>query len=249
MSKIPTQAARRRIQTRRSGVHGKGVFAVQDIAEGETIIEYVGEIISWPEAQARHPHNPDDPNHTFYFHIDFDNLTTTELGLLCYALRPTAAFRHKLGMGKSIGLGRVRIEPLGIFYIDRAQRYQETDLDSAPRYHSRWLATGARLSQRYEVEQGTSQEAPRERAFEALCEGFRDGMNLDVRRALELLGDPAQVRARVTTPVLPQQQGAMAESETYRWFVENDAQGHQHLKPLGRDSDGLPTLRERGDGT
>jgi SET domain-containing protein len=30
----------------------------------------VGEIISWPEAQARHPHDPSDPNHTFYFHID-----------------------------------------------------------------------------------------------------------------------------------------------------------------------------------
>ncbi len=52
-------AAGRRIQTRRSGVHGKGVFAVQDIAEGETIIEYVGEIIRWTEAQRRHPHDPE----------------------------------------------------------------------------------------------------------------------------------------------------------------------------------------------
>jgi SET domain-containing protein len=60
----------RRIQVRRSGVHGKGVFAVQDIAEGETIIEYVGEVITWKEAQRRHPHDPQDPNHTFYFHID-----------------------------------------------------------------------------------------------------------------------------------------------------------------------------------
>jgi hypothetical protein len=33
----------RRIQTRRSGVHGKGVFAVQDIAEGEVLVEYTGE--------------------------------------------------------------------------------------------------------------------------------------------------------------------------------------------------------------
>ena len=60
----------RRIQTRRSGVHGKGVFAVQDIPEGETIIEYVGAIISRKEAQKRHPHDPSQPNHTFYFHID-----------------------------------------------------------------------------------------------------------------------------------------------------------------------------------
>lgn len=60
----------RRIQTRRSGVHGKGVFALADLAEGETIIEYVGEVISWREALRRHPHDPTDPNHTFYFHID-----------------------------------------------------------------------------------------------------------------------------------------------------------------------------------
>ena len=60
----------RRIQTRRSGVHGKGVFALADLAEGETIIEYVGEIINWKEALRRHPHDPKDPNHTFYFHID-----------------------------------------------------------------------------------------------------------------------------------------------------------------------------------
>lgn len=60
----------RRLQTRRSGVHGKGVFAAQDLAEGETLIEYVGEVITWKEALRRHPHDPKDPNHTFYFHID-----------------------------------------------------------------------------------------------------------------------------------------------------------------------------------
>jgi SET domain-containing protein len=60
----------RRIQVRRSGVHGKGVFALRDIAAGERIIEYKGELISWPEALRRHPHDPKQPNHTFYFHID-----------------------------------------------------------------------------------------------------------------------------------------------------------------------------------
>ena len=67
--KVPI-AGLRRIQARRSGVHGKGVFAVSDLPEGEVIIEYVGAIISWKEAQRRHPHDPADPNHTFYFHID-----------------------------------------------------------------------------------------------------------------------------------------------------------------------------------
>lgn len=68
-SKIPSIPGRR-IQTRRSGVHGKGVFAVQDIAKGDTLIEYKGEVISWKEALRRHPHDPEQPNHTFYFHVD-----------------------------------------------------------------------------------------------------------------------------------------------------------------------------------
>lgn len=64
------QRGGRRIQVRRSGVHGKGVFALVDIPEGETVIEYAGELISWNEAVRRHPHDPSDPQHTFYFHID-----------------------------------------------------------------------------------------------------------------------------------------------------------------------------------
>ncbi len=63
-------ATGRRIQVRKSGVHGKGVFALRPIARGEEIIEYTGEIISWPEALRRHPHDPLDPNHTFYFSLD-----------------------------------------------------------------------------------------------------------------------------------------------------------------------------------
>lgn len=59
-----------RIQVRRSGVHGKGVFALGSFTKGERIVEYTGQIITWKEALRRHPHDPADPNHTFYFHID-----------------------------------------------------------------------------------------------------------------------------------------------------------------------------------
>jgi SET domain-containing protein len=44
-----------RIQVRRSGVHGKGVFALRPLIEGELVVEYLGEIISWDEALDRHP--------------------------------------------------------------------------------------------------------------------------------------------------------------------------------------------------
>jgi SET domain-containing protein len=46
------------------------LHVVTDIAEGETLIEYKGELITWEEALRRHPHDPSQPNHTFYFHID-----------------------------------------------------------------------------------------------------------------------------------------------------------------------------------
>ena len=49
------------MQVRRSGVHGKGVFALPPIPAGETIIEYIGERITWKEALRRHPHDPAQP--------------------------------------------------------------------------------------------------------------------------------------------------------------------------------------------
>ncbi|WP_428421565.1 SET domain-containing protein [Methylibium sp.] len=70
----------RRIQVRRSGVHGKGVFALRPLAKGETLIEYTGEVIDWPEALRRHPHDPNDPHHTFYFSIDEDHVIDAKVG-------------------------------------------------------------------------------------------------------------------------------------------------------------------------
>lgn len=70
----------RRIQVRRSGVHGKGVFAVAPLAKGDEVIEYTGEVISWHEALRRHPHDPKDPDHTFYFHIDDQHVIDAKVG-------------------------------------------------------------------------------------------------------------------------------------------------------------------------
>jgi uncharacterized protein len=64
------RAGGRRIQVRKSGVHGKGVFSLAPLDKGELVIEYVGEVITWKEALRRHPHDPKDPDHTFYFHVD-----------------------------------------------------------------------------------------------------------------------------------------------------------------------------------
>ena len=56
-------------EVRQSPVHGKGVFALRDIAAGERIIEYRGERISWPEATERADQRGGPINHTFYFSL------------------------------------------------------------------------------------------------------------------------------------------------------------------------------------
>lgn len=76
----PRARSGRRIQVRRSGVHGKGVFAIAPIERGEAIIEYKGEVISWKEALRRHPHDPSDPHHTFFFHIDDKHVIDAKVG-------------------------------------------------------------------------------------------------------------------------------------------------------------------------
>ncbi|MBN4664893.1 SET domain-containing protein-lysine N-methyltransferase [Pandoraea nosoerga] len=63
-------AAKRRIEVRKSGVHGKGVYALKRLKKGDRVIEYKGEIISWREALRRHPHDPEHPTHTFYFSLE-----------------------------------------------------------------------------------------------------------------------------------------------------------------------------------
>jgi hypothetical protein len=60
----------RRTQVRQSAIHGKGVYAVRPVKTGDTLLEYKGEIITWKKALDRHPHDVNQPNHTFYFHLD-----------------------------------------------------------------------------------------------------------------------------------------------------------------------------------
>lgn len=201
---------------------------------------------------------PVKPRAVFYFHFDFDNLTRRELGMLLYALRPTKEFRHKIGMGKSIGLGKVRIEPVGLFRVDRKARYTSGLFD--PRYAEVWTAAAdenawpwmsvaadtGEWPDRYERENNASGRALNP-SPQGLHEEFRESMDDDIRYALALLGNPDSLRASVHTPTRRRED---TEVETYRWFVENDDRHQTHrqflkpiLKPI-RDGELLPTLEE-----
>ncbi len=58
------------LQIRKSPIHGKGAFAVHNIAKVTRIIEYVGERITHEEVDARYPYDPIEHTKTFLFTVD-----------------------------------------------------------------------------------------------------------------------------------------------------------------------------------
>ena len=64
-----------RIEVRKSGVHGHGVYAVQSIPKATRIIEYTGQRVSWEAA----PNDENDP-HTFNFGLDNGEVINPEIG-------------------------------------------------------------------------------------------------------------------------------------------------------------------------
>jgi len=171
----------------------------------------------------------------FWFHVDFYNLNDTELALLRYSLRPLTTFRHKLGMGKSIGLGQVRIDPAGIFFVDRPARYSAEGL-ADKRYTSAWLASGeatANLPDRYGFEKQADVNV------QSLEEYKPDA---DIAKALELLGK-SRTPKDVHTPTL--NSDVYSEEEAFEWFVANDKSKKQEsLQPIHAGTTSLPTLAE-----
>jgi CRISPR/Cas system CSM-associated protein Csm3 (group 7 of RAMP superfamily) len=156
----------------------------------------------------------------FAFHFDFENLTRLELGLLCYALRPAETFRHKLGLGKSIGLGSVRIDPLLLLSKD------------AGRYRRPWRADAGLYDRCESIAAADVRDADASVAalpapaasdtFAVLRDEYRAAMmkvNPRIIESLELIGDPSRWKHPAHTPQLP---GSDLEKKTYEWFMRND---------------------------
>jgi CRISPR-associated protein (TIGR03986 family) len=71
---------------------------------------------------------PVAPGVSFAFTVRFDNLTDVELGALLWALtlpgEANKEYRHKLGMGKPLGMGSVHVQAK-LVLSDRQQRYRQ----------------------------------------------------------------------------------------------------------------------------
>jgi hypothetical protein len=148
-------------------------------------------------------------------------LSDKELGLLIYALCPSERFLHKLGMGKGIGLGSVRLEPLALLEIDRTKRYSPEGLKS-PRYHRAQLGPNelGQWPEVYSAEKQAATESVASQPLLTLREQYRKLMKPTIRQAIELIGDPTYVKAAVLPPLIQGQTDP--EEETFKWFVANE---------------------------
>ena len=182
---------------------------------------------------------------TFWFHIDFDNLSSYELGMLLHALKPTPEFRHKIGMGKPLGLGSIDIAPVAVFQVDRRQRYREYDIFSdTPRYHRAWIANQGSWKNcppQYDDIRVKDNDIMEEDELPMVSE-FSRTINQDIEQALKLIGNPDKVGYPVHAPLRKNQ---APEKDTYEWFAQNDDIKTMHkqcLKPISKGTDNLPTL-------
>lgn len=87
---------------------------------------------------------PVKQNVTFYFTIDFNNLSGPELGLLLLSIQPQKAYVHRLGLGKPEGFGQVQLTPIYVAFSDYSARYHDNTL-TAPRYPKYWKAPNTSL--------------------------------------------------------------------------------------------------------
>ncbi|GAB4141238.1 MAG: TIGR03986 family CRISPR-associated RAMP protein [Planctomycetaceae bacterium] len=188
----------------------------------------------------------------FVFDVRFDNLSDNELAMLVYALSPTDTFRHRLGMGKPLGLGTVQVVPVRVELVDRTKRYRSDDpfADEPAGCTTHLLAEPLDLNhaadevqQRYAIT--VKADLPADQQW--IAAQRQQAVKLippDIRAVLEALGDPANTAEkavhypRLPDDLLPNTRNGKkdTESKLFQWHAWNqDRQFPQYLKKLSRN--------------
>jgi CRISPR-associated protein (TIGR03986 family) len=168
------------------------------------------------------------PGSAFTFDLYVENLSLVELGALLWLLKLPEGHFLRLGGGRPLGFGSVRLdlescdlrtpEGLKVWY----SRWHGDDAASDPRERAIEALKKAVL-RAYGGNKRSFEEVPFIAAFLRACRGFDDRLPIHY--------------PRVTPAPDP-------EGENYRWFVENERQGRYALPDLVKDK-GLPLLEAR----
>lgn len=175
------------------------------------------------------------PSAQFRFDVQVHNLSRVELGALTWLLSLPSDHFLRLGGGKPLGFGSVRLE---------VDAFDVRTGDELRHRYSAWTAVGSGADPRQQVVQAVQafqdaivQAYPPDgqqcfegvsfiRAFLAACRGHGDDLPTHYPRASED-GQPG--------PPSP-------EGESFKWFVQNEGAGAFAL-PSAEDDTGLPTLQ------
>lgn len=171
------------------------------------------------------------------FTIDIKNLSEEEFRILLFCLSPQdycaqelnqGGFTHSLGMGKPLGLGRVRISVTGFKDSQLPSFVSHTPIDNGQRIFANWT--------------------------ESALAGEEASSCFDANKAAIMMKLGSTDFIQKNTPIhYPKQtpdrhpgesHQVTAGNESFRWFVQNDRQkgGNQHLERLTPDSSQIKPL-------
>lgn len=201
----------------------------------------------------------------FFCHIDFEHLRANELELLIAALQPgdaqqkQAGFRHRLGLGKPLGLGQIRLEVKAVCRFVRQNRYTAAAL-GASRYEDVFItpdasAPGCELDdwlrqphyrcERQALYESATKVSQHSLSAETPMTAFRvkDGslINKAAADAAFTLGNRSKVVAPVQYPRCLDQVGD--ETRLFAWNAENDKSRDPQWLVKVTPGAALPTLR------
>lgn len=175
------------------------------------------------------------PGAVFTFDIHVQNLSQVELGALLWLLTLHDEHYFRLGGGKPLGFGSVRltIDECDLRTGEQLRsRYSAWNSDAAPCDPSEAAIRSFKeaLLDAYPPNQGKNgfDDIPFIRAFLAACKGFDDELPTHYPRATAD-GQPG--------PPNP-------EGESFKWFVANERNGARYALPDLTDENGLPTLQD-----
>ncbi len=160
----------------------------------------------------------------FEFELAFENLHPLELGALLWSLKLGEGMHHRLGYGKPLGFGSVKVEITEVETWDLAERYGPS------------FGEGRR-------DRTEEKELWVAMFIQAMREFYGGAFNNVLKELHALLSDPPLEAIHYPrTTAVPTKEG-----ENFKWFVGNTRKHGPH-RPLGLagQDKGLPIMDERG---
>jgi CRISPR-associated protein (TIGR03986 family) len=200
-----------------SGAHlrGRKFYLHQKKAEEEKEYRRAGDI---RDDQNRTIRDALKPGAKFEFAVEFENLAPVEFGALLWSIEMENDMFHKIGLGKPLGFGSVKLNIESIRILDVERRYGSFSNDG------------------YNVE--TNQKEIFIKKFREYMEK-RYGKNFyeldNIMDIKTILGEHALNIHYPRTSIEPERDG-----RNFQWFVNNKIFGRKYLKVAAEDTDGFP---------